>query len=94
MDEKHFFFNDSASPTYMLVNTEVAEGDLLEALPALCRRLGIWFAAAILFGGINFLFSSQQVPLNLCSKKQLFGTTPPRSRIWIPIRSKPIASTG
>ena len=61
MEEKHFSFHDGSSPTYMLVNSEVAEGDLGEAFPNFVKRIGVFFLAAFLVGGAGFLFGSQQV---------------------------------
>lgn len=61
MEEKHFSFHDAASPTYMLVNSEVAEGDLVEAFPSLAKRIGLFFLAAFLAGSVGLFFASKQV---------------------------------
>jgi hypothetical protein len=60
-DEKHFTFFDAASPTYMVVNSEVAEGDLGEALPNFVKNLSALFAAALFIGGVGLFWGSQLV---------------------------------
>jgi hypothetical protein len=60
-DEKHFTFFDAASPTYMVVNSEVAEGDLGEALPNFVKNLSALFAAALFIGGVGLFWGNQLV---------------------------------
>ncbi len=60
-DEKHFTFFDAASPTYMVVNSEVAEGDLGEAFPRFAKNLSAFFAFALLIGGASLLWGNQLV---------------------------------
>ena len=45
----------------MLVNSEVAEGDLIEAFPIFTQRLAAFFAAALVMGSIGYLWSSGHV---------------------------------
>ena len=63
MEEKHFSFFDGASPTYMLVNSEIAEGDPIEALPLLFQRMGILFGFAMIIGSFSYIFISNQVSM-------------------------------
>lgn len=62
MEEKHFSFFDGASPTYMLVNSEVAEGDVIEAFPLFAKRIGIWILTAFFIGATGYIWSTNQVP--------------------------------
>lgn len=61
MEEKHFSFFDGSSPSYMLVNTEVAEGDIIEGFPLFAKRLGSFFLIALFFGSLGYLFASRKV---------------------------------
>ena len=61
MEEKHFSFFDGSSPTYMLVNSEVAEGDLIEAFPNFAKRIGLLFLTAALIGLAGFIWGSSHV---------------------------------
>ena len=61
MQDKHFTFFDASSPMYMLVNSEVAEGDALEALPSFLGRVAILFLAGFLVGTLGVLWGSKQV---------------------------------
>ena len=45
----------------MVVNSEVAEGDLGEAFPRFVKNLSALFAVAILIGGAGFLWANQLV---------------------------------
>jgi hypothetical protein len=62
MQDKHFTFFDASSPLYMLVNSEVAEGDPLEALPSFAKRVSVFFLAAFVFGTVGLFWGSRQVP--------------------------------
>ncbi len=59
----------------MLVNSEVAEGDLGEAFPMFVKRLGFCVLVAFLTGSLGFFWGSQQVSLNLYRQIQQFTTT-------------------
>jgi hypothetical protein len=61
IDEKHFQFNDGGSPTYILVNTEVYEGDIVEAMPNFLGRMGLVLLAATAIGSLGFIFGSSHV---------------------------------
>lgn len=63
LEEKHFYFLDASSPTYMLVNSEIAEGDLVEAFPAFVGRFAYLFLAGFLLGAVGYLWGSKQVLL-------------------------------
>jgi len=58
VDEKHFTFFDASSPTYMVVNSEVGEGDLEDALPRFVRNLSALFAGALLIGGVGLFWGN------------------------------------
>jgi hypothetical protein len=60
-DEKHFNFFDAASPTYMLVNSEVAEGDLGEAFPSFVKNLSLLVLAGALVGFVGLIWSNKSV---------------------------------
>lgn len=45
----------------MVVNPEVAEGDLIEAFPKFATQLFYFFAAAILVGSAGLLYGSYRV---------------------------------
>ncbi len=63
LEEKHFYFLDGSSPTYMLVNSEIAEGDLLEAFPAFITRFAYLFLSGFVLGAVGYLWGSKQVLL-------------------------------
>lgn len=45
----------------MVVNSEVAEGDLGEAFPRFAKNLSAFFAFALLIGGASLLWGNQLV---------------------------------
>lgn len=45
----------------MVVNSEVAEGDLGEALPNFVKNLSALFAAALFIGGVGLFWGNQLV---------------------------------
>ncbi len=69
VDQKHFSFFDAASPTYMLVNSEVAEGDLGEAFPSFVKNLAMLVLTGAAIGLTGLLFGNFAVRklINLAS---------------------------
>ena len=61
MEQKHTYFFDGSSPTYVLVNPEVAEGDLVEAFPLFSKRLLFFLLAACFSGSIGYLYVTRHV---------------------------------
>ena len=45
----------------MLIQPEIAEGDVLEALPLFLQRIAIWFGFAFFIGGFGYLYGTKQV---------------------------------
>lgn len=67
-EEKHYTFFDAASPTFMLVNSEVAEGDVGDVLPAFAKNFSVLILAGALIGLAGYIWDSRSVPNSLLKK--------------------------
>ena len=55
----------------MLIQPEIAEGDVLEAFPLLLQRIAILFGFAIFAGGFGYIYGNKQVLMPSYSKMKL-----------------------
>lgn len=92
-EEKHYTFFDAASPTFMLVNSEVAEGDLIEAFPNFAKNLALFTLTGAFVGMLGYLWSNRPVPPPPCRNCGFPRSTCTRWTSWRPRRPSANRST-
>jgi hypothetical protein len=61
MDDYNFSWTDSSNPAYYLINTEVAQGNVLEAGFTVLKNIGKLFLVSFMIGGFFYSFNSRPV---------------------------------